>query len=252
MSGRRTRTRVLVVHRQRALVQRLRAQFESLDNIELSFENSADALAAEQPQAMPDVIVLDLALLTPPGFRVHRVLQPHSALAAPVAILRACVDERTTHRRLERWRSTDGIEALEAQIQLALGRKARCRSWLPLCFAGVHLVADLPNAHVVVDGRSVPISAREGEVLGYLLAHRNRLVPRDVLVSEIWGYDTRSLDAHVSRLRQKLGPASTQLETVKQFGYRFLEPDAAPAAARGEHKRVCSEETTSSPSVYTD
>jgi DNA-binding response OmpR family regulator len=222
----RRRTRVHVIHRGRRLAARLRAQLAGLDNVDVNFTAAARAMALPPPADAPDVIVFDLALATPPGFRIHRILQPRSSDAPPVVILRRQGDGRATHKDGKRWTVTTGVEALESRVQCALGRRARRRSWLPLRFAGSHLTADLPNTHVLVDGRPVAISAREAEVLGFLLAHRNRLVPRDVLVAEIWGYETHSIAVQVRRLRQKLGSAGAQLETVKQFGYRFVEPDA--------------------------
>lgn len=123
--------------------------------------------------------------------------------------------------------------------------RRRHRKSRPLVsFAGSHLAAELPNTHVRVDGRPVLISPREAEVLGVLLAQCNRLVRRELLMLEIWGYPTRTLDVYVRRLRVKLGAAGRQLETVRQFGYRFIEP--ALAAARADDRRVHSGESEAS------
>jgi two-component system alkaline phosphatase synthesis response regulator PhoP len=224
-------TRVLVVHRNREFARRLREQSGSLDkdNIDLEFTENAETFTLRLPDEVPDAIVLDLTVPTPPGFSIHRVLHPRSRMAPPVVILRLRSNQRTKHRTRERWRVSSGIEALEARVHLALGRTLHRFSWLPVQFAGTHLTADLPNTQVLVDERAVLISAREGEVLALLLAHCNRVVRREVLISEIWGYETRSLDVHIRRLRRKLGSAGAQLETVTAFGYRFVEPGPASA-----------------------
>ena len=68
---------------------------------------------------------------------------------------------------------------------------------------------------------------REFELLRYLVENRNRVISRDRLLERVWGYDrvieTRSVDVHVGRLRNKLGTAGPQIETVVGLGYRFVE-----------------------------
>jgi DNA-binding response OmpR family regulator len=220
-------TRVLVIHRHRELATRIRKEFEGFEGVDVEFleDNREVRLRGAAPK--PDVIVLDLSAVAPHGYEVYRILHSRSA-APPVVILRAPADESRSPRT--RWQVNEGIEAVEARLHMALGRSAH-KFWLPLKFAGIHLIADLPNTHVTVDGRAVAISTREGELLGVLLAQCNRLVRREVLISEIWGYETRSLDVHIRRLRRKLGAAGAQLETVTAFGYRFVEHGSQPDAA---------------------
>jgi DNA-binding response OmpR family regulator len=77
----------------------------------------------------------------------------------------------------------------------------------------------------------VTLTAKEFMLLEYLLQHRGRVLSRDVLLTDVWGYrytgGTRTVDVHVRRLREKLPLLSKALTTVKQFGYKLLEtPDA--------------------------
>jgi DNA-binding response OmpR family regulator len=88
------------------------------------------------------------------------------------------------------------------------------------------------DQHVVtLDGKEVSLTAKEFLLLQYLLAHRGRVLSRDLLLTDVWGYKytggTRTVDVHVRRLREKLPPLERALVTVKQFGYKLLEP--APA-----------------------
>jgi DNA-binding response OmpR family regulator len=69
-------------------------------------------------------------------------------------------------------------------------------------------------------------------LLDYFLQHRGRVLSRDVLLTDVWGYrytgGTRTVDVHIRRLREKLPLLATALVTVKQFGYKLLEkPDAS-------------------------
>ena len=86
-----------------------------------------------------------------------------------------------------------------------------------------HLVTD--------DGRDVRLTAKEFLLLRYFLEHRGRVLSRDLLLSDVWGYQytggTRTVDVHVRRLREKLPVLAHAIETVKQFGYK-LKADGDP------------------------
>ena len=82
--------------------------------------------------------------------------------------------------------------------------------------------------HVVSSaGAAVALTAKEFLLLDYLLRHRGRVLSRDVLLTDVWGYKytggTRTVDVHVRRLREKLPALGDALVTVKQFGYKLLE-----------------------------
>jgi len=88
------------------------------------------------------------------------------------------------------------------------------------------LVLDLEARRVTVEGREVALTRREFDLLADLLRHRGRVRTRERLLEKVWGYDypgeTRTVDVHVRRLRQKLGPEiEPRLETVVGVGYRW-------------------------------
>lgn len=168
----------------------------------------------------PDVIVLDTSATAPDGYDVYRVLQSRSA-APPILVLRARAD--TGSDAGPRWAASAGMEALETRLHHALGRTAARFTWLPVRYTGSRLHASFPGTEVLVDGHRVELSLREAELLGLLLARANRVVTREVLLAELWGYETRSLDVYIRRLRRKLGPAGGQIETATGLGYSFNE-----------------------------
>jgi two-component system, OmpR family, alkaline phosphatase synthesis response regulator PhoP len=89
------------------------------------------------------------------------------------------------------------------------------------------LVMDLPQHRVTNAGQEVKLTAKEFMLLQYLLEHRGRVLSRDLLLGDVWGYrytgGTRTVDVHVRRLREKLPFLADALTTVKQFGYRLME-----------------------------
>ena len=83
------------------------------------------------------------------------------------------------------------------------------------------------------------LTAKEFLLLQYLMQHRGRVLSRDLLLSDVWGYSytggTRTVDVHVRRLREKVPFLTDALVTVKQFGYKLLDPAPAPQPHRGRH-----------------
>jgi DNA-binding response OmpR family regulator len=108
-----------------------------------------------------------------------------------------------------------------------LRRGAKVDERPAVMYQGAHLTADFDAVAIAVDGESVRLTRREFELLRYLVQNKNRVVSRDRLLERVWGYDrmveTRSVDVHVGRLRAKLGPVGTQIETVVGLGYRFVD-----------------------------
>ena len=91
--------------------------------------------------------------------------------------------------------------------------------WKELC-------VDVPRHQATVKGRPIELTATEFKLLTVLARRRGRVQSRDQLLRDVWEYDnlidTRTVDTHMRRLREKLGPAAKYLETVRGVGYRFL------------------------------
>jgi two-component system, OmpR family, alkaline phosphatase synthesis response regulator PhoP len=89
---------------------------------------------------------------------------------------------------------------------------------------------DTERHTITASGTPVTLTAKEFVLLDYFLQHRGRVLSRDVLLTDVWGYrytgGTRTVDVHIRRLREKLPLLATSLVTIKQFGYKLLEnPD---------------------------
>ncbi len=186
----------------------------------------------------PDLVVLDLMLPHMDGLDVCRTLRAKDeTVDLPIIMLTARAEEAERIAGLEI--GADDYLAkpfspneLVARVRALLrrARQAAPPPNRPIAYAGI--VLD-PARHVVtLGGEPVTLTAKEFLLLQYLLQHRGRVLSRDALLTDVWGYrytgGTRTVDVHVRRLREKLPPLVQALVTVKQFGYKLVEP-ASPA-----------------------
>lgn len=89
------------------------------------------------------------------------------------------------------------------------------------------LLIDVPRHSVHVQNCPIDLTATEFKLLAMLAQRRGRVLTRDMLLRDVWQYDatidSRTVDTHMRRLREKLGPAAKYLDTVRGVGYRFAE-----------------------------
>ncbi|HEY7283863.1 MAG TPA: response regulator transcription factor, partial [Vicinamibacterales bacterium] len=190
----------------------------------------------------PDLLVLDLMLPQIDGLEVCRMLRAGAATSAlPIIMLTARAEESERIVGLEL--GADDYLAkpfspgeLVARVRALLRRVNRTAA--PAAevkpFRYGPLIIDADRHTITDDGREVTLTAKEFLLLEYLLNHRGRVLSRDVLLTDVWGYrytgGTRTVDVHVRRLREKLPFLADALVTVKQFGYKLADPAPSPAA----------------------
>jgi two-component system phosphate regulon response regulator PhoB len=89
------------------------------------------------------------------------------------------------------------------------------------------LSLDPAKYEVKVKGQATKLTALEFKLLKYLFDMKGRVATRDMLLDRVWGYDselnTRTVDTHIKRLREKLGEAGKYIETLRGLGYRFVD-----------------------------
>jgi DNA-binding response OmpR family regulator len=194
--------------------------------------SSGNEVLAEARRRTPDLILLDLMLPGLDGLEVCRALRADPATAAmPVIMLTARAEESDRIVGLELG-ADDYItkpfspNEVVARVRALLRRAQRPDSRGQLRYGT--LVVDVERHTVNVDGGAVHLTAKEFLLLQYLLEHQGRVLSRDLLLSDVWGYaytgGTRTVDVHVRRLREKLPLLAESLQTVKQFGYKLAEP----------------------------
>jgi DNA-binding response OmpR family regulator len=184
-----------------------------------------------------DVLILDLMLPHVDGIELCRRVRADPRTAnLPIIMLTARADESERIVGLEI--GADDYVAkpfspseLVARVR-ALLRRAQRDSKTGHTLTYGDLSMDTERHIVAVSGRDVTLTAKEFLLLEYFLQHQGRVLSRDVLLTDVWGYrytgGTRTVDVHVRRLREKLPLLADALVTVKQFGYKLADP--APSA----------------------
>ena len=185
--------------------------------------------------AAPDLIVLDLMLPGMDGLLVCQTLRGDPATAAiPIIMLTARGEEAERIAGLELG-ADDYVtkpfspRELTARVAALLRRVHRpaagATDGQPLKYGP--LTIDVDRHAVTVDGEEVRLTAKEFLLLQYLVQHKGRVLSRDLLLTDVWGYQytggTRTVDVHIRRLREKLPFLAEAIVTIKQFGYRLEE-----------------------------
>ena len=119
-------------------------------------------------------------------------------------------------------------KALVARVKALLRRVDRSRQETQTSYQYGKLSMDLDRHEVTVQGKDVPLTAKEFGLLEHLLRHPGRVLTREVLLNQVWGYDyfgtTRTVDVHVRRLKQKIPLLDEAILSVKSLGYKLKEP----------------------------
>jgi DNA-binding response OmpR family regulator len=204
----------------------------------LSFEGFAVDVARDGEEAIqrafdgrPDLIVLDLMLPRLNGFEVCKTVRKHDP-AVPILVLSAKGDE--SDKVLGLGLGADdyvtkpfSIRELTARIRAALRRRRAAAGDFDRFEEG-NLKIDFEGMRLEVDGRPVESTTREFELLRHLIRNRGRVLTRDQILDQVWGFDyegtPRTIDNFITKLRQKIEAdpeAPTWIQTVRGTGYRF-------------------------------
>jgi two-component system phosphate regulon response regulator PhoB len=200
--------------------------------VPVNAENGPEAIRRAHEDA-PSLIVLDIMLAGMNGLEVCKLLKADSATSQiPLIMLTAKAEEPDRITGLELG-ADDYMTKPFSPRELVLRVKSVLRRASPTAAqeaaqlrAGL-VVIDRERHIVRVRGKQIELTATEFKLLSLLIERRGRVQNRDSLLNEVWGYesaiDTRTVDTHVRRLREKLGPGADCIETVRGFGYRVAE-----------------------------
>jgi DNA-binding response OmpR family regulator len=179
----------------------------------------------------PNVLILDLMLPQMSGLDVCRRLRKEpDTVRLPILMLTAKAEETDKVLGLELGgddylTKPFGPRELVARVK-ALIRRSEEAPGEEVVKAGA-LEVDLGRYTVSIRRRAVELTAKEFDLLKAFILAKGRALTRDYLLDRVWGYDqaseieSRTVDVHVRRLREKLGPEAKRIVTVKSVGYRF-------------------------------
>lgn len=183
---------------------------------------------ALDPNLTPSLIVLDLMLPGMSGTELCRRLRKQPTTEkTPIIILTAKASEGDKILGLELgaddyMTKPFSVKELLARIRAVL-RRTTDETSAP--FDDGTLIVNFDDMRVACGGGEVKLTRKEFALLTALVRNQNRVATRQKLLDDVWGHDyygdTRTLDVHVRRLRQKLGKCSGYIETVVGVGYRF-------------------------------
>jgi two-component system, OmpR family, phosphate regulon response regulator PhoB len=222
--------RVLVIEDEKDLQEVLGFNLREAGHEVLAATRAGDGLRLAR-ERKPALVLLDLMLPDQPGTEVCKQLKADSGTRGiPIIMLTAKGQE--IDRVLGFELGADdyvvkpfSVRELLLRVQAILRRGMSAAGGSDITFGSLRID---PLAHRVwVNDREIELTALELRLLTTLHERKNRVQTRSGLLNDVWGIEaditTRTVDTHVKRLREKLGPAGDYIETVRGVGYRFKE-----------------------------
>ncbi len=225
------KTKILVVDDEPDALELIRFNLKAAGYDVITADDGAEALKKARSD-QPGLVVLDVMLPEVDGLDVCKILRREPATAAiPIIMLTAKAAEIDRVLGLELG-ADDYLTKPFSPRELILRVKALLRRRAPeepqaeQVEFGL-LRVNIPRHEALVDGEPIQLTPIEFKLLVLLIERRGRVQSRDLLLRDVWEYDslidTRTVDTHMRRLRDKLGKAAEYLDTVRGVGYRFIE-----------------------------
>lgn len=223
-------SRILIIEDDQRIAGLIRLYLEReghITTIALDGREGLRLFGSEQP----DLVLLDLMLPGIHGKDVCRAIRTHSA--TPILMLTALDDERDVIEGLDLG-ADDYItkpfkpREMVARVRAALRRSAGTAKLAQEVEVG-DIVLNLSSRLMTIAERPVELRTKEFDLLLALAEHPRVVLTREQLLSQVWGreydVDTRTVDVHINRLRNRLAGSHCEIETVRGIGYRLTPPD---------------------------
>jgi DNA-binding response OmpR family regulator len=218
---------ILVVEDEESIADLIRLYLER-DGFRVVWRSDGRSGLAAVASERPRLVVLDLMLPGMDGFEVTRALRDKGG-RVPVIVVTAREEEADRVLGLELG-ADDYVTKPFSPRELVARVKSVLRRAEPAPVDGPepamhlgNLVVDPARREVVFEGRQVELTAREFDLLSYLVRNRGLVLTRDQILERVWGYafpaDTRTVDVHIRQLRAKLGERAP-IRTIRGVGYK--------------------------------
>lgn len=202
-----------------------------------SFDNG-EAFLKEIAKTAPNLFLLDIMLPDIDGLELCRRIRQNTELKKiPIIMLTAKGEEFDKVLGLELGADDYitkpfGVRELIARIKVALRRQSDSSANDSETIVSGRITIDLARHEVTKGQQLIELTYKEFELLKLLLLNKGKVLPRELLLEKIWGFDyygeTRTVDVHVRYLRQKLEDNANEpiyIETVRGIGYRFNDKE---------------------------
>lgn len=191
------------------------------------FENARD-FENELKFKVPSMALLDIMLPDRDGTQILRDIRKNEPTKTlPVIMITAKSTEGDKVKSFD-FGADDyitkpfSVMELISRIKAVLRRSGGARDDI-IDYKGI--ILDSGSRSVKIDGADISVTFKEFELLKYLMTHRGTVVPREVLLENIWGYhfegESRTLDVHIGSLRHKIGEKGKCIETIRNVGYKI-------------------------------
>lgn len=220
---------VLLVEDENDVVDLLRYHFKKA-GFKVEIANSGDAGLAAVRSTRPDAVVLDLMLPGMTGLEVCRALKADDETSAiPVLMLTARSEVKDRVKGLELGADdyvTKPFSPKEVVLRVqGLLRRIRSAAEEVSILEVDGISIDKSTLRASTDNQRLDLTTIEFKLLLTLINNRGKILSREHLLSDVWGYatgaDTRTVDTHMRRLREKLGGHAAKVETIRGHGYRL-------------------------------
>ena len=225
--------RVLVVDDESDVTELLQYRLEQ-EGYRVATLNDPLGFVAKVREFEPDLMLLDIMMPELSGIQLCRIVRADPSMKdIPVIFLSARGEVEDRIKGLEAGAEDYVSKPFNTNELLLRISKMLKRSGAPLEHAGqsrieiAGVVIDEDLHELTVDGKNVPLTATEFRLLKLLMERKGRVQTRDHLLVNVWHYDTdietRTVDTHVRRVREKLGQYEHIIETVRGVGYRAID-----------------------------
>jgi two-component system, OmpR family, alkaline phosphatase synthesis response regulator PhoP len=224
------RKNILIVEDEKDIIEVLRYYLEK-ENYRVHVAQDGFSALELASKIVPNLILLDLMLPKLDGIEVCKKLKNDPRLRAiPVIMVTAKGEEVDKIKGLEIGADdyvTKPFSAKELMARVKAHIRRREGTIAEKNFEYGKLKVDTVRHEVLYGQDEIELTAKEFELLLYMLENKGRVLTRDMILNHVWGYDyfgsTRTVDVHITRLRQKIPILSEAINTIKSFGYKLRE-----------------------------
>lgn len=196
------------------------------------FENAEDFYVSLEKK-LPDIILLDIMIPGQDGFQVLKYIKMTERYKSIPVIMVSAKDSEIDKVKALDLGADDylskpfGVMELISRVKAVLRRSKPQSSFEDAYLNYDNVKIDIKSHSVYTDNKKVVLTHKEYELLKYLLLNKNIVISRQSLMNNVWGFDfegeTRTIDAHIKSLRQKLGDSGKIIKTIRNVGYKVGE-----------------------------